>query len=255
VVVVIPVTFLLFLTPGIMRRRKLVRLAARIVSKLTGSTIGQSGWEIPQDLPCIVVANHSSYLDGIILTAVLPARFAFLIKQEMANIPLIGFVLKQIGSEFVDRQNPQDRHRMAKRLVESARRGWTLALFPEGTFDTQPGLQRFHTGAFTAALRGSLPLVPVVIQGAREKMPGTRIMPFPGKITVHVCEPIFPAGATDTLEALIAATRRSMLSHLDEPDRDPQSTTLAERSARAALEGTATDPSPAGSTSHKPAGQ
>jgi len=227
VVVVVPITFLLFLTPGIMRRRKLVRLGARIVSRLTGSAIDQTGWELPQGLPCIVVANHSSYLDGIILTAVLPARFAFLIKQEMANVPVVGFVLKQIASEFVDRQNPQDRHRMARRLVESARRGWTLAVFPEGTFDTRPGLQRFHTGAFTAALRGSLPLVPIVIKGAREKMPGERVMPRPGKIAVHVCEPIYPTGATDSIETLIAATRRAMLEHLDEPDLDPGATSFA----------------------------
>ena len=179
---------------------------------------------MPEGLPCIVVANHSSYLDGIILTAVLPARFAFLIKQEMANVPLIGFVLKQIASEFVDRQNPQDRHRMARRLVESARRGWTLAVFPEGTFDTRAGLQRFHTGAFTAALRGSLPLVPVVIKGARAKMPGERIMPGPGKIAVHVCEPVDPKQSGDSIEALIAAARRAMLAHLDEPDLDPDAT-------------------------------
>jgi 1-acyl-sn-glycerol-3-phosphate acyltransferase len=87
-----------------------------------------------------------------------------------------------------------------------------------------------------------LPLVPVVIQGARKKMPGARIMPFLGKIAVHVCEPIYPVGPTETLEALIAATRRSMLAHLDEPDRDPQSTTLGERSAQTPLEGTAADP-------------
>lgn len=116
---------------------------------------------------------------------------------------------------------------MARRLVESARRGWTLAVFPEGTFDTRPGLQRFHTGAFTAALRGSLPLVPIVIKGAREKMPGERVMPRPGKIAVHVCEPIYPTGATDSIETLIAATRRAMLEHLDEPDLDPGATSFA----------------------------
>lgn len=217
IAVVVPVTILLVLLPGIMRRRKLARLAARIVSYLTFSPIRVTGWEIPDSMPCIVVSNHASYLDGIILTAVLPARFAFLIKSEMASVPLAGHVLKLLASEFVDREDASDRHRVAKRLVETAKRGWTLAVFPEGTFDTDPGLKPFHSGAFTAALRGELPIVPVVIRGSRKKMPGEERLPLPGPIDVHICDAIASSKFSST-ETLIAATRAAMLEHLDEPD-------------------------------------
>ena len=216
-IVVAPVSIALLLTPGIMRRRQLVRRGARLVCWLTGSTIDVSGWTIPDALPCIVIANHSSYLDGIILTAILPPRFAFLIKQEMATVPVAGFVLKQIAAEFVDRQSPRDRHRMARRLVETAQRGWTLAVFPEGTFDAAPGLKRFHTGAFTAAWRGKLPIVPVAIRGARAKMPSGTFLPVPGPLSVHVCEPIAAAHAGSP-DVLIHATRRALLAEIDEPD-------------------------------------
>jgi 1-acyl-sn-glycerol-3-phosphate acyltransferase len=217
--VVAPVSILLLLTPGIMRRRRLVRRGARLVCALTGSRITVTGWPIPDGLPCIVVANHSSYLDGIILTAVLPPQFAFLIKQEMANVPVAGFVLKQIAAEFVDRQNPQDRHRMARRLVETARRGWTLVVFPEGTFEVAPGLKRFHSGAFRAAWRGKLPIVPIAIRGARAKMPAETILPATGSLSVHVCEPI-QASSAGSAESLMAATRAAILAKLDEPDRE-----------------------------------
>ena len=226
IIVVIPCTILLFVTPGIMRRRRLVKAGATLVCWLTGSPIARCGWRIPPGFACIVVANHSSYLDGIILTAALPARFAFLIKQEMASVPVAGFVLKQIASEFVDRHNPTDRHRMARRLVETAHRGWTLAVFPEGTFDERPGLGHFHTGAFAAAVSGGLPVLPIVIHGARAKMPASTNLPRPGPLAIHVCEPLEP-DHFGGVEALIAAARCAMLEHLDEPDLDAAQTAVA----------------------------
>jgi acetoacetyl-CoA synthetase len=222
-VVVVPVTLLLIVTPGIMRRRRIVRAGARLVCRLAGCPIEHTGWRIPPEFACIVVANHSSYLDGIVLTAALPPRFAFLIKQEMAKVPVAGFVLRQIASEFVDRRSPNDRHRMARRLVETAHRGWTLAVFPEGTFDEQPGLRRFHTGAFAASISGNLPILPIVIHGARAMMPSGVWLPRPGRLGIHVCEPILPS-QYGSVEALNAATRRALLEHLDEPDLEPAQT-------------------------------
>jgi acetoacetyl-CoA synthetase len=224
-IVVLPVTILLVITPGIMRRRRLVKAGAAAVCWLAGAPIRHSGWQIPDDFACVVIANHSSYLDGIILTAALPARFAFLIKQEMASVPVAGFVLKQIASEFVDRRNPGDRRRMARRLVETAHRGWTLAVFPEGTFDEQPGLSHFHTGAFAAALSGDLPILPIVIHGARRKLPSGVMLPRPGPLAIHVCAPLKPSDFGN-VAALSAAARRAVLEHLDEPDLEPQATAV-----------------------------
>lgn len=224
-IVVVPVTILLCVTPGIMRRRQLVKAGAQTVCWLAGASIRQSGWRIPDDFACVVIANHSSYLDGVVLTAALPARFAFLIKQEMAHVPVAGFVLKQIAAEFVDRRNPGDRRRMARRLVETAHRGWTLAVFPEGTFDEHPGLKHFHTGAFAAALSGNLPIVPIVIRGARKKMPSGFMLPRPGPLSIRVCEPLEPRDF-GSVEALSAAARRSLLEHLEEPDLEPAATAI-----------------------------
>ena len=55
---------------------------------------------------CIVVANHASYLDGILLKAYLPARFSYVIKEEMQRVPIASFLLKRVGSKFVERFNP-----------------------------------------------------------------------------------------------------------------------------------------------------
>jgi 1-acyl-sn-glycerol-3-phosphate acyltransferase len=216
---VLPVVCLLALTSAVHRRRRIARAGARLFFRLTGSAVRLEGPSLSNGHLCVVVANHASYLDGIILTAVLPAQFTFLIKHEMARFPVAGFILRRLGSEFVDRSNHTHRNRIARRLVHAARNGDSLALFPEGTFAAAPGLRRFHPGAFGAAWRAGLPVVPVVIRGSRAKLPAGALLPAPGPIRVRICEPI-PAADHDSAKSLMLAARQAILTHLEEPDLD-----------------------------------
>jgi len=217
--IVLPLCVLLALVPGVHRRRRLARGAARLFLLVIGSPVRIEGSDIEPHYPCVVVANHSSYLDGIILTAALPAGFTYLIKHQMSRVPVAGFLLRRLGSAFVDRDDRHDRHRTARALYTLATRGAALGFFPEGTFDKSPGLKAFHLGAFSAAARAKLPVVPVVIHGARWKLPSGRFLPRPGPLRVHVCDAVRlqPPEA----RALMAETRRAMLEHLDEPDLAP----------------------------------
>lgn len=133
-------------------------------------------------------------------------------------MPVVGVVLKRIGSEFVDRHNEGGRHRDARRVMRHAEAGHSLVFFPEGTFDAQAGLKRFHIGAFVAATRGAMPVVPVVIRGARRALPSGTHIPRPGSITVEILAP-FATGAADvSAESLRDDARRRILERLDEPD-------------------------------------
>jgi 1-acyl-sn-glycerol-3-phosphate acyltransferase len=219
-VVIVPVACVLLALPGIDRRRRLARNAAAAVLRLIGSPVAVSG-TISRDggLP-VVVANHASYLDGIILTAVLPPEYTFLIKREMNGVPLAGFVLRRLGSEFVDRESPSRRHLSARRLVAAARSGEPLAVFPEGTFDAEPGLKPFHMGAFRAAFRAGRKVQPVVIKGARAKFPAGKLLPKPGPISVEICPPL-AAMEFDSDEALMLGVRRALLERLGEADLAP----------------------------------
>ena len=190
-------------------------------SYVIGSPVRVEGNAIEPHYPCVVVANHSSYLDGIILTAALPAGFTYLIKDEMSRVPIAGFILRRLGSAFVDRDDRNDRQRTARALHSLATRGSALGFFPEGTFDKSPGLKPFHLGAFAAAARAKLPVVPVVIYGARWKLPSGGLLPRPGPLRVHICDAVRAAADDPTPRALMAATRRAMLVHLDEPDLAP----------------------------------
>jgi len=113
----------LAVTPGLARRRRLARAAARVLLVAIGSPVRTAGSVPSGTEPSVIVANHASYLDGIILTAALPPRFAFLIKHEMAATPIAGFVLRRLGSHFVDRESPAHRHGAVRRLVKATADG------------------------------------------------------------------------------------------------------------------------------------
>jgi 1-acyl-sn-glycerol-3-phosphate acyltransferase len=208
----------LAVTPGLARRRAVVRRAARCVLRLTAARPNVRGLQNLPAEPCIVVANHASYLDGIILVAVLPPRFSFVIKREMTRVPLAHFLLRRIGSVFVERFDTRRGASDARRMLGLAEGKRDMAFFPEGTFRREPGLRRFQNGAFAAAARGAVPVVPVVIRGSRAMLPAKSWLPRPGQLEVIVKPPVRHNGVDDPVPYLRSACRQSILADLAEPD-------------------------------------
>ncbi|HEY5624648.1 MAG TPA: lysophospholipid acyltransferase family protein, partial [Gammaproteobacteria bacterium] len=239
VIAVVPALVVLAVTPGRDTRRSVTRWFARVFFFSIGCPIGTREDESLPAGACVVVANHASYLDGIILTAALPPRFTFVIKHEMARLPFAGFLLRRIGSEFVKREDGRQKSQVARRLIRAADSGDALAFFPEGTFVAEPGLRRFHPGAFGAARRARVPVVPVAILGARSKLPAGSWLPAPGQLAIRVATPIEPDGHASA-SSLTLASRLALLEYLEEPDlgqsdrltRSAQALTAAGRAPR-----------------------
>jgi 1-acyl-sn-glycerol-3-phosphate acyltransferase len=214
---------LALVAPTLPLRRGIARGGARAFFALAGLRLRVAGLERLPPGPCVVVANHASYLDGVAMQAALPPRFAFVIKKEMSRVPLAGLLLRRLGSEFVDRFNRQAGAADARRVVRTAGSGQAIGFFPEGTFVPAPGLGRFHAGAFVAADRAGVPVVPVVIRGTRAILPAERALCRPGEIEIEVLEPLSPgAEGADRARRLLAASRRAMLARLGEPDLAPE---------------------------------
>jgi 1-acyl-sn-glycerol-3-phosphate acyltransferase len=204
--------------PGVERRRWIAGATARFLMRLWGIRLAVGGAPLPAE-SCIVVANHASYLDGVVLVAALPTRFGFVIKKEMDRIPLANRLLRLIGSEFVDRFNRHRGGMDARRVLRRAASGQSIVFFPEGTFSRERGLMRFHTGAFVTALRANCPVVPVVIRGAREVLPSHRLVPTPGPINVEIQPALAPGvSGREGAVALREEARRRILERLGEPD-------------------------------------
>jgi 1-acyl-sn-glycerol-3-phosphate acyltransferase len=206
--------------PGLERRRAIARAGARAFLRLSGLRLEVRGLERLPAEPCVVVANHASYLDGVVFTAALPPRFGFVIKREMAGVPLAATMLRRIGAEFVERFNRSKGAADARRVLRNAASGQSLVFFPEGTFSARPGLLKFHAGAFITAARAGCPVVPAVIRGTREALPPGHWLPRPAAIDVELLMPL-SAMSPEPEEAaaeLRERARSAILDRLPEPD-------------------------------------
>ena len=205
--------------PGAARRERLVAGAARAAFLLTGQRPFINGVEHLPTGACVVVANHASYADGVLLKGFLPARFSFVIKGEMRNIPVAHFLLRRAGSRFVERFDTGASARDARSVVRAASDGASLGFFPEGTFVREPGLGRFRAGAFMAAVKAGIPVVPIAISGTRRLLPAGRILPRPAPLRIDILPAIEPGSPPygDHRE-LAASARARILGAIDEPD-------------------------------------
>ncbi|MCK5479631.1 MAG: AMP-binding protein [Gammaproteobacteria bacterium] len=216
-----PVVWLLVvLLPRLHWRWVAIRTGAQLLFRLARIPLHVRGLDqLPGDRACVVVANHASYLDGVILAAALPVSLAFVAKAELEQRFIPRIFLRRIGAGFVERFDKQRGVADARRIARKVQGGHSLLFFPEGTFTRMPGLLPFHMGAFVAAAEAAAPVVPVTIRGTRSILRANSWFPHAGTVSVLVGEPVMPEG-TDWAAAvkLRDATRAAILHHLGEPD-------------------------------------
>jgi 1-acyl-sn-glycerol-3-phosphate acyltransferase len=192
------------LLPNLRHRRVVAGKFARAFLKIAAIPFTVDGLERLPASPCVVIANHASYIDAIVIAAALPPDFAFVIKKEMARVPLLGLLLRRVGSEFVERS---DRHKGAsdaRRVLKLASTGQSLMFFPEGTFDETRQIGRFLGGAFTIAERAHMPVVAVAIHGTRDVLPPGRLSLRRLPIRVQILDVLDAADARARSRKLIA---------------------------------------------------
>ena len=220
---IVPPTWLLTaLAPTPVFAWRVNRLAARVTLRLAGIALTVEGLEHLPSAPCMLVANHASYLDGLVLFASLPTHFSFVAKRELLRQPLARAYLRRLDVQFVERFDARQSVEDAKRLIDSVKAGTSTALFPEGTFTRAPGLASFHLGGFVAAVAAQVPVLPVAIRGTRALLRSGRWLPRRGPITVTIGSPVFPPSpVTEAFAAAVAirdAARAHILAHCGEPD-------------------------------------
>lgn len=123
-----------------------------------------------KDQSYIFVANHISYLDSAIIPKTFRHPIRPLGKVEMSKIPVFGFIYKN-AIVTVDRSNPANRTRSVQTLKSILRKGISILVFPEGTFNMghQP-LKHFYDGAFRIAIETGTPVKPVLLLDAYSRL-------------------------------------------------------------------------------------
>jgi len=144
--------------------------------------------------PLVVVSNHASYLDVLVVAAVSPAPICFVAKSEAASWPLVGTFIRKCRYLTISRQDAlhaaADGQGIAKRLQS----GEPVHVFPEGTFTPHNGLRPFQMGAFKSAVEMGCPVLPVTLCGTRNVMRDGAWLPRHGKLSVVASPAIKPSG-------------------------------------------------------------
>jgi 1-acyl-sn-glycerol-3-phosphate acyltransferase len=211
---------LIILLPTLALRRGVGRLGVKVAMALIGLPLRVRGLQHLPASPCVVVANHASYLDGLVLTAALPSRFNFVVQEGAASWPYVGLVIKRMGVIFINRASAREGARRTRDLIRRLQRGESLTVFPEGTFRKETGLMNFRNGAFLVAAHAGVPVVPAAIRGTRELFGDGQVLPAFSPVTIEIGEPIAPAGGTDRemVSALRDRARAKVLEICGEPD-------------------------------------
>jgi 1-acyl-sn-glycerol-3-phosphate acyltransferase len=167
----------------------------------------------------VLVVNHASYLDPLVLVAVLPSTISFVAKRELAEQFFARVLFRRLGTEFVERFDPQRGVEDTDRVRQAVRQGRSMLFFPEGTFGRAPGLRPFRMGAFVVAAQTGVPLVPIGISGTRSILRAGQWFPRRGAVSVTLGTPIMPQGSDwAAAVALRDAARAQMLAYCGEPD-------------------------------------
>ena len=200
-------------------RRAAVRVASRIVLWLTAIPLSVSGREKIPASGAVLVSNHTSYLDVLVLAAALRGPMVFVAKKEYESQWFIALILRRLDSIFVERSDAAGGVEDTEKIMDALRQGSRVFFFPEGTFVPSGGLLPFRGGAFVAAAEARAPVVPITIRGLRSIMRDESWLPRPGRVSVEVDDPITPRvdGFQEAMR-LRDQARRAMLSRCGESD-------------------------------------
>ena len=208
----------LLLLPRSSRRWALMHRAAHAALWLMGIRLDVTGtW--PKGEGVVIVSNHASYLDGLVLAATIPGEPAFIAKKELEPQFFAGPFLRRLGAQFVDRMDPEGGVEDVNKALEAAKAGRMLVFLPEGTFTRAPGLLPFRLGAFVIAARQHLGVLPLTLRGTRSILRSHQWFPRRGVVSVRIGS-LFSADGSDFAAAirLRDKVRAEILANCGEPD-------------------------------------
>ncbi|MBV8199603.1 MAG: AMP-binding protein [Acidobacteria bacterium] len=201
-----PLWLAVALLPGLDRRRRLARAAARLMFRCAGIPLHAAGLEhlagrgagelrAPGAASgCMVAVNHASYLDAIALTAMLPPDFAYVAKRELEDSFSTRVMMRRLGALLVERFDTVQSAGEVPKAAAALAGGESLVIFPEGTFTRAAGLLAFRLGGFLAAAQAGAPVLPAALRGTRHVFRDDAAIFRRGAVEVEVLPPIWPDG-------------------------------------------------------------
>lgn len=197
---------------------RLGRFGIRLSLAIAGIQVVVRGREnLPPDPHFIYMMNHVSNLDGPVLFLHLPGEVKALGKKEVFKLPVLSTAMKLAGFIPLDRANRQTAIEGMRLAAASARRGASFLVAPEGTRSRDGRLLPFKKGGFLMAIDSGVPILPISVRGAFERMPSGSFAIQPGTIELVFHKPVPTSGlAPEDRDRLMAEVRSRIESGLEE---------------------------------------
>lgn len=177
---------------------------------------------VPLTGPAILAANHQSILDPWLVGLSLDRRAAYLARETLLRVPILGWVIRKYDVLPVPRESVAPRAALEV-CVEALEKGRALILFPEGTRSYDGRLQPLKRGIVLLAKRTGAPVVPVLVAGSYRCWPRSRKLPRPGEIRMVFGEPIHfqKEESSDSFMERLAGAYRRLAVEADAEDMLP----------------------------------
>lgn len=145
----------------------------------------------------MIVANHTSMTDIMLMLAVVKSPFVFVGKKELVSIPLFGFFYKRTCI-LVDRNDAKSRRAVFESAQNRLSRGLSICIFPEGgvPYDESIILDTFKDGAFRLAIEHQIPIVPISFGDNKKRLSYTFFSGSLGLMRVKIHAHIDTKGKT-----------------------------------------------------------
>ena len=167
---------------------------------------------IPQDGSFIIVANHSSLLDPVILGVSVRPKIIFVAAAYLFEIRWLGYLLRKANSIPVQRENDIKAIKQALKILQ---KGGVLGIFPEGGIDRQKNNLPVRAGAAYLATKVGVPIVPIKIKGADKVLPrGAKFIRSLNKIEVEIKKPIYCSRQTNKNKEIIKRVVESYIREI-----------------------------------------
>ena len=145
--------------------------------------------------PFIVAANHSSFIDGLVLYVTIPEPLVFVTSVEIERQPFLGRITKRFGCLFVERGRAERSAASVEQLVRAVKEGHHLAIFPEGSISTRERRARLSPRCVRDRHVGELSCGAGRHSRHARRASSRQLPSAPGRVRVVIGSPIAPAGA------------------------------------------------------------
>jgi 1-acyl-sn-glycerol-3-phosphate acyltransferase len=143
----------------------IIRWWMQHMTRIVGIRVTQYGRPLTANV--MFVANHISFLDILVISAIVPARF--LSKHTVRYWPIIGYLTHLSGTVFIERGKPSQLSRTLDALRQALSSGRPMLIFPEGTTTLGTQVIKFHSGLFQAAIDNMVPVQALTLHYRRNE--------------------------------------------------------------------------------------